>query len=193
MLQCTIFIPFKPLIANRQRLRYPCSMHSLPIPVFMVRMISMATCFAAMLLSIALIPEGFLVISPILLWPVAYVWALFCAVAMPLPLIFFLALLNDVLMGTPLGVMPLATLLLIWQTQKDTRSLKRSFASFWLQFLLHSFAAILLMSAVLSLYQWRLVAIQPVLIQWIFTVLCYPPIHAGLLNGLRAYRLETHE
>lgn len=168
-------------------------MRELPLPLSLLRGIGFASCLLAAVLPIILLPEGLRVIAPLLLWPMVYGWVLFFPLALPLPLVFLLALINDVLMGLPLGMMPLATLLLSWLAQKEARSAKRNFATLWLHFAIYSFTAMLLLGAVLTLYQWRLVALQPMVIQWVFTLLCYPPLHSLLLHSLRSFKLEDAE
>lgn len=155
----------------------------------MIRIIAALSCILGVLLMVVVLPEGLRIISPLLLWPMVYGWVLFFPLALPLPVLFIIALCNDILMGTPLGVMPLATLFLAWLAHKEVRVVRRNFATLWFHFTLYSLAAILLMVITLSLYQWRLVALQPVLMQWLLTVFCYPPIHGVLLHGLRAYKI----
>ncbi len=96
------------------------------------------------------------------------------------------------LMGLPLGVMPLCAIVLAWLALAENRQIKRNFGTLWLHFTIYSGVVGMMMYLLLSLYQWRVMPLQPILIGWLLTVFCYPPIHALMLKILRHFKWEEH-
>jgi rod shape-determining protein MreD len=145
-----------------------------------------------MLIGVALTPQSLRHISPIIFICTLYAWSIFSSHPLPMVAIFCLGLINDVLMGAPMGATPLAALLLHWLVQRDLKLLKRNFTSIWMHFAIHLCLTMLFFAAVLSLYQWQWIAWQPLLLQTLFTFICYPPLQLLLVWLLTQLKMVEH-
>lgn len=163
-----------------------------PVPRYYLVTFAFAFTLLCILLGVALTPASLRPVSPILLFAAIYAWALFSSRALPLASVFILALISDVLMGLPLGCTPLAALLLSWLVDRGEKRIKRNFLSIWLHFFLHlaiTFAALILL---LSLYRWQWADWHPLLVQALFTFLCYPPMQWVFVAFLKQLRMFDH-
>ena len=145
------------------------------------------TALGFMLLGILLTPPALRVITPPLLLPALYFWAVRDPHAVSPLLVFALGILCDIIMGLPLGAMPLTALFLVWLARRDEHLDRRGFKGIWLRFCGYGILAMALLTLMLSLYQWRMMALPPVIIQTLLMLASYPLIHAILsrLTGER--------
>jgi cell shape-determining protein MreD len=156
---------------------------------FLLPIIIFGLSLAVILLGMAWIPLPTRIISPILLLPLTYCWRVYYPQGLPLFSIFVLGIISDTIMGLPLGTLALAALLQTGLVHHKIRHLRRNFSTLWLHFFLHLTGVMVMILITLSLYQWRLIVIQPFFLQFLVTFLCYPPIHLGIHFFLSRMRL----
>lgn len=160
-----------------------------PLPPHYLATFAFSLTFAVMLLGVAVTPPSLRPVTPILLFSAAYAWQIFAPTALPLFALFVLCFINDVIMGLPMGITPLLGLLLVWLAQREEKQIKRNFSSLWLYFAVHLALVMLALIVVLSLYEWHWVNWQPIVIQFVVTLLCYPPVQMGIVWFLKKMKV----
>lgn len=161
------------------------------LPLLLLNLLVFGVTLALMLLGIALTPPPLREISPPLLLPLLYFWMNTQPLSFSLFSFFLLGLFSDILMGLPLGAMPLIVLLLYWLARNNARRTKRGFITVWLHFSLHSTIAMFALALLISIYQWRIIAPEPLIIQLILMVFSYPLLHGLLSFLLKKLKLEA--
>ncbi len=135
------------------------------------------------------IPERALVFSdvvPSFIIMTIYYWCLFRPSLLPYIFLFLLGLLQDVLLGLPIGLSALVFLLLRLAVVTLQRLFgKETFWGIWFWFAILSAAAALIHILTLSWLKEAWVLPASALIQWLLTVVCYPLAH-GMFT--RIYR-----
>ncbi len=144
------------------------------------------------LLGMALTPAPLRLVEPPLLLPLLYFWAVLYPRGLSLLSVFILGLISDILMGIPLGTLPLISLLLHWLGHRDEYLPRRGFKAIWLRFCLHGALAMLAYYILLSMYQWRWMAWPPVAIQSLLMMACYPALHWLQMHLLRVMKVELN-
>lgn len=121
----------------------------------------------------------------------AYYWGLFREQLMPYWFLFVLGLLQDALMGLPLGASSLVFLMFRMLVVTQKRLIAReTFWGLWVGFLLMSLIAFAGYWLVLSLYHDAWLPLRASMMQWLLTAASYPLIHVLFT---RLYRLLPKE
>lgn len=119
-----------------------------------------------------------------------YYWGIFRPDVMPYWFVFIVGLLQDTLLGQPLGISSLLYLLFRWMVPRQRRLFTRQvFGALWLGFVLITATIFLLKWTCLTLFFGRPMGLQPAAMQWVITVGLYPFLHQ-LFNQI--YRLLPH-
>lgn len=142
------------------------------------------------LLGVALTPEALRMVTPPLLFPCLFFWAALYPAGLPVLLVFMLGLVSDILMGLPLGAMPLLACLLYWLAGREEHLRRRGFKALWITFAWQGALTMLAMFFALSLYQWRWMALPPVLVQTLLMLAVYPAVHWLMMRLMKALRIE---
>lgn len=133
------------------------------------------------LLLLGAIPKRFLLIAdfaPLLGVIGIYYWGLFKPRLMPYWLVFLFGLLQDVLFNLPLGLSPLLLLLLRLTVASQRRAFTReTFLTLWFGFAVLSTAFSVAAWVMVSLWDGVAMPFEAPLLQWLVTVICYPPLH----------------
>ena len=118
---------------------------------------------------------GFAEISPLLPLIGIYYWSIFRPDLLPAVMAFFIGLLSDIIMGTPLGVSALIYLLVQGTTASQRRFfLGKPFVVAWCCFCLVAIAAVFLEWALVSMLNGHVIPLPAVLFEMLMTVACYP-------------------
>ncbi len=133
----------------------------------------------AMLLVAAITPLALRAITPAILFPCIYFWAVYRPNLLPIWIIFMLAIINDVLMSLPMGATSLPAILLYILARRKIvrRAFKESFAKLWQYYTWNVSVSLFVLYVILSLYYWHWFNPIPVLGQLLLTILLYPPIY----------------
>ncbi|HAU29152.1 MAG TPA: rod shape-determining protein MreD [Rhodospirillaceae bacterium] len=111
-----------------------------------------------------------------------YFWAVFQPVLMPSWVVFVIGLLQDLLLGLPLGISPALLVLVHWIARAHRRLIVRqSFLVVWTGFFLMALLATVLEWVGTSLLAWHLVPVLPMVLRFLEAILLFPPL---LLWGL---------
>lgn len=144
-----------------------------------------------MLALIGMVPLGlpaYSQISPNLTLIAIYYWGVHRPDLLRMPLIFFIGLLQDLLVGGPFGLTVIQLILVYWLVLTQRRLfLSSSFSLLWLGFALIMAAASLLQWAVFSLMIGHLLAPQPVFFQGLMTLALFPLVGWFLIRVHRAF------
>ena len=115
---------------------------------------------------------------PVLVLIAIYYWGIFRPRLMQYWWVFLLGLLQDALMGMPVGMSSLLFLLFLFLVRWQGRMYARqSFMSMWFGFALLSATIFLLNWTMMTLFFGRPMVIQTAVIQWIMTAGIYPFLH----------------
>ncbi len=126
-------------------------------------------------------------IFPFLSLIAVYYWGIFKPRLMPVSIVFFLGLLQDILSGGPLGLMALLLMLVrLFVLRQGSRFLEREFLFNWLVFILVSFVFGGALWAVSSIFLKETQAIWNMLGQSLLTVAIFPLV-VWLLNWVRHF------
>ena len=118
---------------------------------------------------------GFAEVSPLLPLIGIYYWSIYRPELLPSSMVFTIGLLNDVLMGTPLGVSPLVYLLVQGTTASQRRFfLGKPFIVAWCCFALVTVASVLLEWALVSMWYDHVLPLPAVIFEMVLTSACYP-------------------
>jgi rod shape-determining protein MreD len=123
---------------------------------------------------------------PWLILPHIYFWSVFAPSLVSYPLCFVLGIMQDALMGTPLG---LSSFLLMFFRYAIVRQRKvfvrEAFVAIWLGYAAFSMWVFALAWFIVSSVFGVAAPAEMVMLQWLATTLCYPPMHR-LLTRLYA-------
>ena len=128
------------------------------------------------------VPHNFLFFgnfTPLYCLIIVYYWYLLFPATLPLVLLFVFGVLQDVLLGTPIGLSSIS--LILFQLFVDYYKkflVKKSFNIVWLGFVLCSLYAILLQTLIIWIFlssSWA--QVFSLLQQWYFSCLLYPAMH----------------
>jgi rod shape-determining protein MreD len=131
-----------------------------------------------LLLFLSVLPTGipyFSTVTPMLVLIGVYYWSLYRPDLMPMPLVFVLGVLLDILGGGPLGLMALLLVLVhgICVSQRQVLA-NKSFYVGWFGFTIVAVGANLIGWIIACAYFQALLSPVPVLIQTIVTITIYP-------------------
>jgi len=118
---------------------------------------------------------GFAAVAPMLPLIGVYYWSIHRPDLLPAPVAFVLALVNDIIAGTPLGVTPLVYLMVLGMTGSQRRFfLGKPFLVAWWGFALVASAAMAVEWALVSMIFGHMLEPHAVLFELIMTVSFYP-------------------
>jgi rod shape-determining protein MreD len=113
-----------------------------------------------------------------------YYWCLFRPSLMPYWFLFLLGLLQDILLGLPLGASPLVFILFRISVISLQRLFgKETFWGIWVWFSILTAFASLGVFSIMGLIQHEWIPLNSAVIQWVLTVACYPLVH-GLFTRI---------
>ncbi len=111
-----------------------------------------------------------------------YYWAVFQPALLPAWAVFVLGILQDLLLGLPLGVSPAILVLVHWIARAHRRFVARqSFVVVWTGFVVMALLAMAVEWAGCSLLSWQVLPVLPMSLRFLEAVLLFPPL---LLWGL---------
>jgi rod shape-determining protein MreD len=129
-------------------------------------------------------------IRPSFLLIAVYYWAVVRPATLPPYGVFFVGLAFDLIADYPFGLTALTLVVAQWLTKSQRKFLLgQSFIVMWMGFTLVAGGAALLQWGVFSLFDWRLLAIEPCLVSALLTTVFFPlavPVLSGFgthLNG----------
>ncbi len=119
-----------------------------------------------------------------------YYWGIFRPGALPYGFLFVLGLLQDVLVGTPLGISPFVNVSCAIMLAARRRIFGRMlFGAVWFGFAVWSCAALLMQWGIAGMYAGRVLPLGAYALQWGATCLVYPLLHRLLTRIYRAITL----
>jgi rod shape-determining protein MreD len=119
-----------------------------------------------------------------------FYWCVFYPESLPYWFLFLLGILQDSLVGKPIGLSSFLYIIFALILMSKHRILsKNSFSAVWLGFIMYSGVITVLEWVVMSLYSGRALPIKELSIGWCLACLAYPIMHFFLS---RIYRLH-HE
>ncbi len=120
---------------------------------------------------------GYARVAPMFALMAIYHWAIYRPELMPAVAVFLIGLLQDILMGLPLGVNALVFLTVYGTVLSQRRFLfGKSFAIVWLAFFLVAAGAALETWALVSAFNAAFVGPRAVIFEYLVTVGCFPLI-----------------
>jgi len=150
----------------------------------------LATVLLLFLFALPIGPAGIGYFPPHICLMSIYYWSLFHPAAFPLWLIFAVGLLQDTLLGAPLGLTSLLFIVFNRILLAQQRfALRESFWASWCGFALAGAVFFLVYWIAMSLYLSDIPPISTSIMQWVFTIALYPLAHAGF-NVLHRYLPE---
>ena len=118
---------------------------------------------------------GFAAVAPLLPLISVYYWAIYRPELLPPSVAFALGVINDVIIGTPLGVSALVYLLVQGMTASQRRFFHgKSFLVAWWAFGLVAVVALMLQWILVSVIFGHMLAPQAVIVEFVMTVAFYP-------------------
>jgi len=134
---------------------------------------------------------GFAEISPQLPLIGVYYWAIYRPELLPASMAFVIGLMNDILLGTPLGVSSLIYILVQGMTMSQRRFfLGKPFMVAWCCFAMVAAGAILLEWALVSMLYDHVVPLTPAVFELLMSVAVYP-IFSWLFGRTHAAMLRA--
>jgi rod shape-determining protein MreD len=124
---------------------------------------------------------GWAEVVPLLGYTSVYYWLLIAPRRMPMSFMFVVGALQDVLLGTPLGISSLLYMLFRTLVASQRRMLAReAFFVQWPYFCVYMLCITVITWGVMGLYGMALPPIAPALVQCVLTMGFYPAVHAVL-------------
>jgi rod shape-determining protein MreD len=117
-------------------------------------------------------------VRPLLVLSVVYYWSIYRPELIPIPLVFAIGLVSDLLSGGPLGLSALLLVALHGFCVSQRRVLiSRTFGVSWAGFIFVAIGIALFYWIVASLYFVRLIDPRPLLVQFALTIALYPVVN----------------
>jgi rod shape-determining protein MreD len=161
----------------RQRLEY-VSLRATPAAL---------TVLLVLLSAVPMPIPGITQVMPVFALISIYYWDTFYLGALPYTFLFALGLLEDTLLGLPLGVSSFVNIVFALMLLRERRNFgKTLFGTVWLGFVSLSLVAMALEWIALSVYFGRMLPVAAHLLQWVATCLAYPPMHLLLTRVFRS-------
>lgn len=107
-----------------------------------------------------------------------FYWGIYWPSLIPAWFVFFLGVFQDFIYGTEFGIASLINLLLLKLVVVQRKYLAKE--NFWLIWIIFSFVLLifsLFTAAIYSFYYSKLIVLDDVLLQWMFSALIYPLFH----------------
>lgn len=116
--------------------------------------------------------------APLVLPMSIFYWALYRRRSLPDAFIIFCGLLQDLLLGAPLGLSSLLGLVFMWGVSAQRRfAYKEGFLPLWLIFSLALLIYCLMQFIAYTIYAGQNVLSSAVIMQWLVSILLYPFVH----------------
>ena len=153
-------------------------MKSVPLSHRLTWLIPSATVLVLVFAGHMLMPERLSHVTPPLFLLAFYFWAIFHPALVPWPVLFVAAIFADIASGYPLGMTALLAMMFAWMVRGQRRFLsKQNFVHIWWRLCIILMLIFVLLYVGMSLYMLRWPAWTPLLMQFVATILLYPPLH----------------
>lgn len=121
--------------------------------------------------------------APPLLLMGVYYWAVFQPGLLPVWMVFLVGMMQDLLLGMPLGVSSALLVIVCWIARVHRRFVARqSFLVVWTGFIVLAFCAMVLEWVLTSLLSMQALPVLPVVLRFLESVFLFPPLLLWVLH-----------